>query len=214
MREKIDLRSVKTFYSFEAYESLTEELVHSKTTTGDNPSNTLIEYTRLNYHRSRRIKKTVGIHEELASLVESIDIRVGWLLIAEPWCGDVPHGLPILAALSQLNDKITLSIILRDENPEVMDQFLTNGTRSMPKLVCYDTETLEIFWTWGPRPAEAQQLVKYYKQHPEEVKTSVNEELQRWYIADKGNSMQLELIGLLEACREKVSIHLDEGVGA
>ena len=96
------------------------------------------------------------------------------------------------------SDKINLKIILRDENPEVMDQFLSNGTRSIPKMICIDPNTYEVAGTWGPRPAGAVDLVKTLIKDPEVTKEQRGEAVQRWYLENKGEQLQTEMYSLIE----------------
>ena len=49
--------------------------------------------------------------------------------IAEAWCGDVYRELPTIARIADATG-IGLRVFLRDENPDVMDEFLSNEGRS------------------------------------------------------------------------------------
>jgi hypothetical protein len=102
-----------------------------------------------------------------------------------------------MEAISQISDKIKLRIILRDENPEIMDQFLTNGTRSIPKLICFDPDTYDVAGTWGPRPVGATELVKDLLKDPEVTADMRKEAVQRWYLQNRGEQLQSELSALL-----------------
>ena len=55
-------------------------------------------------------------------------------------CGDAAHVLPVLNKFAENDTTITLSILLRDDNEELMDRFLTNGTRSIPKLIILNAD--------------------------------------------------------------------------
>jgi hypothetical protein len=76
-----------------------------------------------------------------------------------------------------------------------MDQFLTDGARSIPKLIAIDRTSGDVLGTWGPRPKAAQELFVELRSRGVE-KPLINEELQRWYLADKGRSLQTELAEL------------------
>ena len=69
-----------------------------------------------------------------------------------------------------------------------MDQYLTNGSRSIPKLISVDKKTDTVLWSWGPRPKGAQDLFEELKAK-NTPKDEILETVQRWYIADKGNSI-------------------------
>ena len=98
----------------------------------------------------------------------------------------------MLNKLTAENKNIDLKLILRDENLEVMDQFLTNGTRSIPILIVLDSETLEVLNSWGPRPTEVQKMVMDAKseaqsnqEESKEIWDEVKKNSQLWYAKDK-----------------------------
>ena len=59
---------------------------------------------------------------------------------------------------------LELRIVLRDEHPEVMDRYLTNGSRSIPIVIALDEEFREL-GHWGPRPRELQAWVMEQPAH-------------------------------------------------
>ena len=131
--------------------------------------------------------------------------RVGgrqiWLVITEGWCGDAAQNVPAIETIAAVSDNIETRYILRDENPELMDRFLTRGTRSIPKVIVLDRETRVVLGTWGPRPAAAQEL--FDRRRAEGVdKPVILEELQRWYNADKGISVQREMAEIACKCAD------------
>jgi len=116
------------------------------------------------------------------------------LIIAEDWCGDAANTVPILAKLGDEAEGIESRVIRRDENPEVMDCYLTNGARSIPIAILLDAEFREI-GHWGPRPKELQQWVMDNKDIiPKEERYP---QVRRWYAKDKGESTLRELLELL-----------------
>jgi hypothetical protein len=134
----------------------------------------------------------------LRAAVGQIDFPQTWYILTEAWCGDAAQILPAIVAASLSNPLITVRLLLRDENSELMDAYLTNGGRSIPKLIAVDDDFNELF-TWGPRPAGAQALLLEYKANPMKSYSEFSEDIQRWYIADKTESPQIELQALLEA---------------
>jgi hypothetical protein len=78
-----------------------------------------------------------------------------------------------------------------------MDKYLTNGTRSIPKLVCLKADTLEEIGTWGPRPAILQQMATEHKKNPVMADSLFKESLQAWYAKDKAQHLQQEFEDLL-----------------
>ncbi|MHC8520324.1 thioredoxin family protein [Rossellomorea sp. H39__3] len=73
------------------------------------------------------------------------------IAITEDWCGDAMVNIPILLKLAEAAG-IEVKMILRDENLELMDQYLTNGTsRSIPIFIFIDGEGKErMVWDRGP----------------------------------------------------------------
>src|SRR6476659_6576681 len=80
------------------------------------------------------------------------------LVIAEDWCGDASNTVPIIARFAASVPGFELRVIMRDQHPEVMDQYLTNGSRSIPIIIVLD-EAFQEIGHWGPRPTELQSWV-------------------------------------------------------
>ena len=98
--------------------------------------------------------------------------------------------------ITELNPNISLSLILRDENLEVMNQFLTNGSMSIPKLIAIDEEEVVVS-TWGPRSINATKLVEAYKAEHGKLSPEFKQDLQVFYNKDKGQSVLEDLLQLL-----------------
>jgi hypothetical protein len=79
-----------------------------------------------------------------------------------------------------------------------MDKYLTNGGRSIPKLICLKTETLEEIGTWGPRPAVIQQIVNENKDNPDLSFGEKVRMIHSWYETDKTITLQKEFIDLIK----------------
>ncbi len=121
-----------------------------------------------------------------------------WLVLAEAWCGDTAHTLPILAHLAEESaGNVRLHVLLRSDHPELMAAHQTDGKNSIPKLIRRDEATGADLGTWGPRPAAAQVLGKQLhgdkSLHTNEIVKGMN----AWYAADGGQSVQHELLALL-----------------
>lgn len=116
----------------------------------------MYHYLNYNWERQAHVHEAYAPSKELSSAVESIEKSRLWMVLTEPWCGDSAFLLPVVAEAASLSEKITLRILLRDENLDVMDQYLTGGSRSIPKLVSFSESGDERF-SWGPRPEGARQ---------------------------------------------------------
>ena len=188
--------------SFEEYYQLNEQLANQGSTTGENQSEALINYTKLNFSRMKRILKTTPVSEDVLSTVACLDDKLTWIVLAESWCGDAAQNLPVFSKIAEANPNINLRILLRDENPELMNQYLTNGSASIPKLICVD-ENLNELGTWGPRPKFLQDWLYKEKANPTMEMVDLKKEFQIAYTKDKGQTLQTEMILLMKAWEQK-----------
>jgi len=184
--------------TYPQFVAFTAQLVEEKRTTGADQSEAYQEYTRMNLQRMHRWNKTARVSEPMQQLLQSISLPQLWLVITEAWCGDGAQSIPYLAKLAELNPLITLRLLFRDEHPEVMDAYLTNGNRSVPKLVALTTDLQQQLFTWGPKPLYLMQLHAAYKLNPEgRSYASLREEMHLWYAKNKHQDLEVELIPLL-----------------
>lgn len=153
-----------------------------------------IDYTRMNWSRMNRWLKTAKLSEDLVSKIKAISEPQHWIVITEPWCGDAAHSVPFFHMLAELNPLIKVDYELRDSEPFRIDEYLTNGSKSIPKVAFKDANGND-FAVWGPRPAGCQEVYARLiaeKADFEAVKT----EIQKWYNADKGQEIQTELLDI------------------
>ena len=188
-----------TKYSYADYRKLLTDLMAENKTTGPNQSPDILEYSKLNLQRMNRLDKTLTLQPELAEALQNLNRNLYWVVITEGWCGDAAQNVPVFDVVAKASGgKIKLDLVLRDENLELMDRYLTNGGRSIPKMICFDAETGEELGTWGPRPAEAQRLFLELKQKPDLTMQEFTHALHTWYSQDKTRQMQHELTELLK----------------
>jgi hypothetical protein len=184
-------------YTYPQYRKLIDDLLREGKTTGNNHSESLIEYTKVNVQRMNRLDKTIDINEDLKKEIANLEKKLIWVVLAEAWCGDVAQNLPVIAKIVDLSKNIDLKLILRDGNLNVMDAYLTNGGRSIPKLICLDPDTVEELGTWGPRPAEVQEGFLKDKADPNIPSDERYKNVQLWYAQDKSQSIQREFLKLI-----------------
>ena len=183
-------------YSYEEFQKMTKEQIEKTDPQNlDKDGKEHFEYTKLNMYRSNRIEKNYTVTDELKMEVAKIKEPQLWMIITESWCGDSAQNLPYIAKIAVLNSNIDLRIILRDSNPEIMDLYLTNGTRSIPILVAFDAAGNEKF-KWGPRPGEVQALIKQWRSDGI-VKPELYEKLHLWYSKNKGKNIEEEMLKLI-----------------
>ena len=113
------------------------------------------------------------------------------LVIAEDWCGDASNTVPILARFADQTPGLELRVIMRDKYPEAMDQYLTNGSRSIPIVIVLD-ESYEEIGHWGPRPTELQAWVMANRTTM--PKTELYPQVRKWYARDRGETTIREVL--------------------
>lgn len=186
-------------YSYESYLRAFEQWVQNKQSSSINGSQALAEYTKLNWARTQRLHKTISLNPELVKAVEKIRHHYTWLVLTETWCGDSAQNLPVIAEIAKSNpDKIKLFILLRDENPELMNSYLTNGAKAIPKMIAIDETLGKEAFIWGPRPLPAQALLLDWKKNPDGKSwDDFEKDLHGWYAKDKTATLQTEFMELL-----------------
>lgn len=133
--------------------------------------------------------------ELLPEVLEAVKASepVFWLVLTEGWCGDAASSVPVIAKIAaQFPDKIMLRFFFRDENPELMDAHLTNGGKSIPKLIMLDA-SLNFLASWGPRPETLQAQMSLWKTEYENDFVALIRRVNAWYDEDMGVSVQREL---------------------
>ncbi len=193
-------------FTYESYINHIKRLLCENKTTGNNQSEKNIYFTRLNLRRALRIEKTTVISDELKNETAKINEPVIFLVIAEAWCGDVVQSLPVIQKIAKTNPLIQLKIILRDENESVMNEFLTNGAKSIPVCIIISKSDYRVIGKWGPRPAPVQLMVKEYKKTKAITYDELTKNIQLWYAKDKTRSIQKEFQQLLENVNFSVSV--------
>lgn len=193
----IERKNLETALSYIEYRTMLDELLARNEATGLKQSPELVHLSKVNIYRMHRLDKTIVLEAGLIEKLKSVDEKWTWLILTEGWCPDSAQNIPVLVKMAQLNENITLKLLLRDENPEIMNKYLTNGARSIPKFICLKTDTLAEIGTWGPRPAVLQQMVMDHKKNPVIDNKSFNESVQAWYAKDKGRHLQAEFEELL-----------------
>jgi len=188
---------VEKSISFKEYLKLIDDLIAEGKTTGENQSEAMFNYGKLNRQRMKRLEKTAEINDALKEKAGRVKANWIWLIITEGWCGDAAQNISIIKKIASESASIETRYVLRDENLELMDAYLTNNARSIPKLICFDAETLEEVGTWGPRPQAAMNY--FYEMREQGIeKPQMMENLQRWYLQDDEQSIQREFENLLD----------------
>ncbi len=187
---------ISSALSYSEFKKYSEEIVSSlQSATLLDEEKSLFEYRKLNLARVNRVEKTYEPSNKIKEKISNLRKQI-WLVITEDWCGDSAQNLPAIAKIASLNNNIDLKIVLRDKNLDLMDMYLTDGKRSIPKLVALDEDLNEIF-IWGPRPQKAQEYFDNLKNQGL-AKEEIIKEIHSWYAKDKCQSLENELINLIE----------------
>lgn len=188
--------SLNKSMGYDEYVQLFENLVIENATTGNEKTQEQVEFTKLNERRLKRWNKTLSISYETQLKIKQYNKKTTWLVLTESWCGDAAHIVPVVNKVAELNNNINLRLVLRDENEGLMNEFLTNGGKAIPKLIALDEEN-EVIGEFGSRPSTATQLVEDFKKEYGKLTPQFKQELQVWYNKDKGKSTLEDLLGLL-----------------
>jgi hypothetical protein len=184
------------------YRSIVTNLLASGKVSGNEQSKDLVHYTELNEARMNRLDKKMVITEENIQRLLTLKRKYIWLVLSEGWCGDAAQILPIINKMDSISQHIELKIAFRDEHEALMNLFLTNGSKAIPKLIVLDKNSEAVLGSWGPRPKGATNLIKSYKQQYGVVDETAKTELQLWYLHDKGISTQNEIVELMLQCEQ------------
>ncbi len=190
--------SLNKTISYPVYRHLIKDLISAEKSTGIEQSELHLTFSILNDKRMDRLDKTLKISTETQNSLDNLNKAFTFLVIAEGWCGDAAQILPIINKVAEATDKIDFKILLRDENEDLMNQYLTNGSKSIPKVLILDQDNTVID-SWGPRPSIASKMVVDYKAKNGSLDEDFKKNLQIWYNKDKGNNTQNELLSLLHA---------------
>lgn len=199
VKNEIIQKSLDNAMSYQDFRVLVKELSKNGGTTGGNQTEDFVGYTKVNESRMKRWDKTLKVYESDTAGIQNFKGDITWLVITESWCGDAAHVLPVISKVSELNKNIDLKVVLRDDNETLINMFLTNGGKSIPKLIMIDNTTGEVVNTFGPRPNVAAKLVTDYKAEHGDLTPKFKESLQTWYNLDKGQSTIADLVTLLGA---------------
>ncbi len=191
--------SIRKSYSYQDYRNKISELLLEGKSSGNEQSEALTKYSELNKTRMNRLDKTIEITADFTEQLRQLKGNYIWLVLAEGWCGDAAQIVPVIHKMALLSPAIDLKLVFRDENEDLMNQFLTNGTKGIPKLIVVDKNSLEVLGDFGPRPTGAQQFMIDYKATHGKIDETAKADLQLWYFHDKGLAIQKEIMDVMQS---------------
>jgi len=182
--------------NFQSYLAYFESILNNPTPPAPYNNPDYFNYVKLNWSRSNRWLKHGILSDEIKEVVAKISTPQTWIIITEPWCGDASHVVPFLHLIAQQNPLIRVDYELRDSEPFRINEYLTKGGKSIPKLIVRN-EAGEDLFTWGPRPAGCQVIYDKLKDENADFET-MKIELQKWYNKDEGKEIMHEIYTLLK----------------
>ena len=199
------VKALNTSFDYEEYKAFAEKELNSfDASKTDQIFVERNEARKINLVRMSRIEKQFQPNEESIELLKNIDQNLLWIVISESWCGDSAQSLPVISRLAFLNPLINLKIIPRDKNLDYMDIYLTDGKRSIPKLIVYNDDLIEIA-SWGPRPKTAQHLMEDMLKN-NLPKSERLKKLHLWYAKNKGAEIESEIVQIIKEITPKIKI--------
>lgn len=190
--------SLKHSYSYQEFQDLVEKLLVEGKSTTEGASEDFVHYSKLGLQRMQRWDKRFTLTlKQRETLQESVNKKQTWVVLSEGWCGDAAHSVPVINKLAEASDHIDLRIVLREKNLELMNNFLTNGGKSIPKLIIFDPASKEVIADWGPRPKAAQDIFLNARKNNIDFEV-YEQDLQKWYNKDKGQTATNEILDLLK----------------
>lgn len=189
---------MKGLFAYEEYIDLVEKLIHQE-------DDVLVDYNSITQEslsrHAEQFNKTlnaVQLNKKVYNYLSEFEKHLKWTIITEPWCVDDAFITPYLMMMAQSAEHIQLEIALRDQQEDLMNLHLTNGTKSIPILVCKD-ENDDFLFRWGPQPAACQDMVNAL---PKDISAADKmEKLVDWYKHDHGEQVQLEIFELLKTIK-------------
>ncbi len=159
------------------------------------PFAAFLEQAQANAALWRDTYRLARVPADATARLAAIPGRWHLLVIVEDWCGDAVNTVPLLARLAELAPNVALRIVGRDDNPDLMDAHLTNGSRSIPIVMVLDEDHEEVGW-WGPRPSALQRWVRDEGMALE--KGERYRHVRTWYARDRGRTTVDEVIDVVE----------------
>ncbi len=183
--------------TYKEFRAMVDDYAAEGKTSGPEQKDAYINYTLLNSRRMKRWDKLLKLDDIVVKQLKAVNTGISWLVLSETWCGDAAPTMPLMNKIAEANPNIEFRVLLRDENLDLMERFLTNGTMSIPKLISFNSDTGQVIGDWGPLPTLAAEKATAYKRENGGLTPEFKEDLQRWFNKDKGKDTLADLLKLL-----------------
>ncbi|MFN8310640.1 MAG: thioredoxin family protein [Chitinophagales bacterium] len=184
--------------SWNQYLKLTEDIVNHEDRPEKYRDEKMLRYTTQNLERMKRISAHMTVDTKLYNALSRFTEPMTWMVLTEPWCGDASQSVPALQVLAACNENIRFCVLLSDSHQEVLAQFLTNGSYSIPKLVCLNAQN-EVIAVWGPRPKALQDIAMVKLKDPSLSFGQKVKLIHEWYDQDATKSLQEEFTAMVKS---------------
>lgn len=182
----------KSALTFEEYLKVSED----RFLNNPNKNDDFQEYYELGFHRMTRTLKIFKVDDSQISKLKEKNFSGKILIISEPWCGDASATVPAVSRFFEAAGN-EVKVFLRDSDPTLIDQFLTNGTQSIP-IVLILNEDFSVKNVWGPRPQFGTDLLKKFKENEATYpREEFYNDLQVYYAKNRGKDAIEEIINLI-----------------
>lgn len=179
------IHSLSSAYKLSEYESIVNYVLIKAST--EIYEEKMHQYIQKNKEVEQKIQKDFVMIKKLFNTLQNTKIKQ-LCLITEAWCLDACILLPLLRAIEIVQPKIEIRIYLRDKNEDLMNLYLTNGSKAIPVVFGLDENGLEIF-RWGPRSQKAKAIISPIMQEAYAIKYAA---LSEFYLKDLTLSIQEE----------------------
>lgn len=158
----------------------------------------LQKYVPINVRRMDRWEKRSHTIHRSGDRTSAIGSSFRILVLTEGWCGDAAHVLPVAEKVIQSWEGLDVRYLFRDQHPELMQAFLTFGSRSIPKYILFRKADGQVIEAWGPRPSVLQTWTMNERRKVNFDTDAISVYQQSWYNKDKGKAIMEELDAWLQ----------------
>jgi hypothetical protein len=177
-------------YSLCEFETIIEEVI----LTGSEKiySTDMHPYVSKNHDLERDMQSKFSLQKKFFNAVQKTQ-TASLHLITEAWCLDACIIMPLFKGIAIANPSIDIRLYLRDRSEDLMQLFLTNGSKSIPVVFGLDKLGQEVF-RWGSRSAKAKEVLAPVINESYGVRYDA---LSTFYLRDLTQAIQEEWLDLL-----------------
>jgi hypothetical protein len=154
-----------------------------------------VRYARKNVDAFTKVYDAARIPDDLVGWTGRLKTEIRLLTIGADWCGDVVANIPAVARLAEQNPNMQLRIIDRDRHADLMEHFLTNGSKSIPVVIVARADFGDLR-RWGPRPAPCQAIMT--ESRDKLPKEEIYPLIRDWYANDAHRTLLHEITALIQ----------------